>query len=239
MYLGLFLLPWLLFFGISGIFFNHPSWGEDVRGSRVGSEDIAALGDLGPWDPDKAASKVVQALNQQRNEAAQLRLDPDYEGHFEGFTVLQAKSPDGAYSLIWDVEEARGVLVERRARTRVDADVFPTAEVKLPEFGVERVEAGVTGLLESRRLPAASELRLHPRIAPELRFRATDAEGQSWNLTFNPRSGEVHGRKTDAFPNLGVGQIFAMLHTTHHFPLRVGPLWFWALFEDLDRKSVV
>ena len=29
------------------------------------------------------------------------------------------------------------------------------------------------------------------------------------------------------------------MHTTHHFPLRVGPLWFWALFEDLLGVTMV
>ena len=64
MYAGLLLLPWLLFFGISGLSFNHPNVGEDVRGQRLGPAELEQMTGLTPWPAAKVAQAVVAQLNQ-------------------------------------------------------------------------------------------------------------------------------------------------------------------------------
>jgi hypothetical protein len=238
MYAGLIMLPWILFFGVSGLLFNHPNLGEEVRGRRVDAAQLRQLG-FAPWHAQRAAERVVQALNAApRAGARPFVLDESYESQFSGFGVLSAKAPAGHFMLLLDVERARGVLAERSARPPADAGVFPRLELQLPEFSVVQLEQQLAGLLAARG-EASEPLRAHPKIAPELRLRVRDATGASWNLTFDTRSGAVSGRRSEDWPNLGVGQVLAKMHTTHHFPLRVGPLWFWALFEDLLGVTMV
>jgi hypothetical protein len=238
MYAGLIMLPWILFFGVSGLLFNHPNVGEDVRGRGVDAAQLQQLG-FAPWHAERAAERVVQALNAAPQAGARpFVLDASYDTQFSGFGVLTAKTPAGQYMLLLDVERARGVLAERSARLPADAAVFPRLELPLPEFSVAQLEQQLAGLLAARG-EAGEPLRAHPKLAPELRLRVRDARGASWNLTYDTRSGAVSGRKTDDWPNIGVSQALAKMHTTHHFPLRVGPLWFWALFEDLLGVTMV
>jgi hypothetical protein len=241
LYTGLIMLPWLLLFGISGLLFNHPNVGEDVRGERIDSAQLQELTGFSPWSAERAAARVVQALNasEHATSTGPYVRDESFETEFSGFSVFSAKAPQGQYMLLLDVQQGQGVLATRAARPAPEGATFPELQLQLDDFSTSHIEQQLQGLLRARGLPGVEQLRAHPKIAPELRLRARDRHGVSWNLTYDTRTGSLSGRKSDAFPNLGFGQLLAKLHTTHHFPLRVGSLWFWALFEDLLGLSMV
>jgi hypothetical protein len=237
MFAGLVMLPWLLFFGVSGLLFNHPGLGAEVRAQRVSPTELRALGVAGPWEPRQAAERVLAALNAQGGE--RYALDPEFVPRLSGFTLLSAPAPEGRYVLLLDMTQAGGVLVRRTQRERTqDADFAPTP-LALPELTTAHLETKLGGLLSRHHLPQIEPLKAHPKIAPELLLRAHDSQGTRWNLQYDTRSGTLSGRRSDAFPSLGVAQILASMHTAHHFPLRVGALWFWALFEDLLGLTMV
>ena len=237
MFAGLLLLPWVLFFGISGVLFNHPGIGESVRAQRVAPDELRALGVKAPWKADAAAAQIVQALNARG--AGNYELDASFAPRLTGFTLLSAPAPDGRYALLLDMTRAGGVLVTRRRRERPDDAAFAEVALDLPELTTGALESKLEGLIARHKLPQIEALKAHPTIAPELRLRVRDQSGTQWNLRYDTRTGNVSGRRRDAFPALGVSQILASMHTTHHFPLRVGPLWFWALFEDLLGVTMV
>jgi hypothetical protein len=229
MYAGLVLLPWIFFFGLSGIFFNHPNIGADVRAQRVSHNELRER-KLAPWEPKQAAEAVVSALSERSGQS--YRLDGSLP-ELSGFTLLGAPAPQGRYMLLLDMERLGGVVVTRMPKPRAAHSSFPETQLTLPQLSTLHIENAVQGLIGQHGLPVLEELKAHPKIAPELRFQARDAQDVLWNLCFDTRTQVVSGRRADAFPNLGLAQILAAMHTTHHFPLRVGPLWFWALFEDL------
>ncbi|HEX6243676.1 MAG TPA: PepSY domain-containing protein [Polyangiales bacterium] len=239
MYAGLVLMPWLMFFGLSGMLFNHPNLGEQVEGQRVSAEDLSTLSQLQPWRPSAVAADVIEALNHADASGGPYRLDPAFDSGFVGYAVMNAPAPDGGYMLILDVAGARGVLVHKVARKSEEGSSFPRLTLALPEYSSATLERHVQGLLSARKLPHAAELHAHPKIAPELRLRALDAQGQAWNLSYDVRTGELSGRRADRFPNLGISQLLASMHKTHHFTLEFGPLWLWALFEDLLGLAMV
>lgn len=239
LYAGLVLTPWLMFFGLSGMLFNHPNIGEEVRGRRVSAEDLRALSDLQPWNTDAAARSVLKAINESGQPGGPYRLDPGFQSTFSGYAVLNAPAPDGGYMLILDVATASGVLVHKKARKSPDGSTFPRLKLPIPPFSSERLEQHTEGLLAARGLPHERDLRAHPKIAPELRLRVLDTKGVAWNLSYATRDGELTGRRADRFPNLGVTQILGDMHKTHHFTLDLGATWFWALFEDLLGTAMV
>lgn len=237
MFAGLLLMPWVLFFGVSGVLFNHPGLGESMRAQRVAPDELRAMGVNAPWKPDVAAREIVRALNARGGRYYE--LDESFEPHLAGFTLLSAPAPDGRYALLLDMARGGGVLVTRTRRQRPDDAVLAEVPLDLPELTTAALETKLRGLIARHQLPRVEELKAHPKIAPELRLRVRDADGTRWNLRYDTRTGSVSGRRSDAFPALGASQILASMHTTHHFPLRVGPLWFWALFEDLLGVTMV
>lgn len=237
LFAGLVMLPWVLFFGISGLLFNHPGIGEQVQAQRVSQAELTALGVSAPWEPRAAAARVLSALNAQGVE--RYTLDPEFEPRLSGFTLLSAPAPDGRYVLLLDMARAGGVLVHKAQRERAPDSRFTPVTLALPGLSTLDLESKLVPLLQRHRLPGSEALKAHEKIAPVLTLRAHDQAGTPWNLSYDTRSGTLSGRRSDAFPRLGVAQILASMHTAHHFPLRVGPLWFWALFEDLLGLTMV
>lgn len=227
LFLGLLLMPWLVFFGLSGVAFNHPNLGEPVEGRRMGSAELG----MSAWKPDVAARELLAQLNAQGTE--RYVLDGDEAPALHGFTLLDAPAPDGRYLLLLDMQRTQGVLVTRHARASAASDHLSERTLQLPSLSLETLEKQAQGLLRKHGLPGERELTLHPKIAPELRLVVRDQAGVRWNLSYAVRTGRLTGRRTDAFPNLGITHVLSLLHTTHHFPFRVGALWFWALFQDL------
>jgi hypothetical protein len=230
LYAGLLLLPWIFLFGLSGMLFNHPNVGEQVIGRPVLRDELVRGDKLQAWDPAQIAARVVAQLNEGE---AKYRLDPDFQSELTGFTVLSAPSDQGQHMLLLDMQAPRGVLVTRSARRAEEGSSFPRRKIELPDTSTQAVERALTGMLKERGLAALSELKAHPKIAPELRLRVLDAQGTPWNLSYDLGSAMLSGRKTDVAPNLGFTQLLAKLHTTHHFPLQFGALWLWALFADM------
>ncbi len=230
MYAGIVMLPWIFFFGLSGLLFNHPNIGAELRASRVSTEQLSARA-LTAWQPQRAAESVVAALNQQPGR--RYRLDGERAPELSGFTLLAAPAPEGRYTLLLDMQRLSGVLVSRTRRERTGGSSFPETQLSLPALSTLDVERKVEGLIAQHGLAPVEELKASPKVAPSVRFRARDERGVLWNLSFDTRSQIVSGRRADAFPSLGAAQVLAAMHTTHHFPLRFGPLFLWALFEDL------
>lgn len=57
----------LLVFGISGMLFNHPNLGEDVKVREISSEQLRSLTGLEPVQAGEIAREVVARLNTQNN----------------------------------------------------------------------------------------------------------------------------------------------------------------------------
>lgn len=233
MYLGLLLLPWLLFFGLSGILFNHPNIGETVKGQRILNEGEQAVA---AWPAQATAQSVIESLQTQGGAWS---LDPSIPPQWEGYAILTAKLPEGQETIIWDVEQGRGVWVQRQARPDPGNPHFPVTTLALPERRSAGLGPEIQALLGTQGRDAQNELKVHPRIGPRLRMVATDESGQTWNLVYSSSSGELSGRKRDHWPAIGISQLLRTLHMTHHFPMKIGARWFWALFEDLLGLSMV
>lgn len=231
------MFPWLLFFGISGISFNHPNVGERVEASRLTAADLRAQVGLDPWDPQDVAQSIVARMN--ATGSGHYTLDDAFAPSIEGVVVLGAPAPDGRYMVLVDPNTASGVLVHRHARPNDGAAPFAQPGGDLGRYSTGAIEAGAQELIAAQGREQLAPLRAHPKIAPESRFRVRDESGTVWNVVGNLGTGEISGRRAEQWPNIGMTQLLGTLHTTHHFTSSVGPLWWWAFFEDVLGLTMV
>lgn len=237
LYTGLLLLPWVIFFGLSGMLFNHPNVGEDVHGRRLAPERLRELTGFEPWPPAVVAGAVVDGLN--ASTGRKYTLDPSFAERFSGVMVLQAPSADGRHNLLLDLEQGFAILATRKARPEGERPAFAGTQLELPAYSVEAVEQRFAGLLEAEGLDAKAPLKGSPRASPRLEFRVIEEDGVVWNTTYHLGNGSLEGRRSDRWPSIGPSQLLARLHTTHHFTTTVTAKWFWALFEDLLGLAMV
>jgi len=182
LYAGLVLLPWLMFFGGSGLLFNHPNLGEQVSAFRLGPERVEALTGLTPWKPQAAASEVVAQLNAQLGQAA-YELDPQFPARLNGLWVLKAPANNGLHLLLFDPERAVGIVATRVARPSGERAPFADAELSLPQYSLTELERRFSELLSKTGIPAASPLKADPKLAPTLELRLSDQRNVSWNVS--------------------------------------------------------
>ena len=234
MYAGLLLFPWVIFFGVSGILFNHPGIGGDdgVTARPLSAEELGRRTGLRPLDPAVSARAVAARL-----AGGGYRLDPDYAPHFEGFTAFVAPGAGVTHMLLVDVGSGGAVLM---TRPRPEPTAPFAGAIEPPDApGLASMEAGLSELLGDLDIEAGAPLRAHPRIAPELRFRVLDAEGGRWNVTYGLGGHRVDGRRTDEPPDLSLHDLLGAMHTTHHYPNELGVRSAWALFADLTGLILV
>jgi len=232
------LLPWLMFFGASGLLFNHPNLGEQVSAFRLGPERMQELTGLTPWDLHAAAGSVVSKLNANAGKQA-YELDSEFAARLNGLLVLKAPAPNGQHLLLFNPERAVGIVATRTARPEGDPAPFATAHLDLPQYSLDELEGKLSELLAKTGTPSPSPLKGEPKLSPTLELRLRDQRGALWNVSYAVGTGKVSGRRADQLPSLGVSQLFSLLHTTHHFPMGLGARWFWALFQDLLGLAMV
>lgn len=230
MYLGLFLVPWLFIFGISGVLFNHPNLGEKVQGRPVPPPVLESKTGFTAWDARGLAQQIVDTLNTQN--AGRYRLDDAVLPEFHGPALLSAEYDQGRHTTLVDVGRGRAFIITREARPG-SVEVPFKQHLEIEGRTVRDVEKQVSGLLTSLGLEARAPLEANPRIAPELRFAMRDASGEAYHVTYDAGSAELSGRPANSWSPVGMTQLLTLLHTTHHYTPKVGFRWAWAFFQDI------
>jgi hypothetical protein len=232
MYIGLVLFPWVVFFGLTGMLFNHPGVGEPTAGRPITAAELSAAG-VHPLDPAQVAESIAAGL---RAQGKSFRVDAGYDSGFHGTTGFATSGPGTRLLTIVDLERGRGVVLTRPDRTTPDAPF--AGDVRLDQVRLDALPSKLTGLLASKGITDVAH-EPYLAMAQVLRFRLLDDAGRQWNATYDLGSGRLDGRPTDSPPPLSLHDLLGTMHRTHHFPARLGPITFWVLFADLTALALV
>ncbi|MEQ8275904.1 MAG: PepSY domain-containing protein [Deltaproteobacteria bacterium] len=236
LYLGLVVFPWAMFFGLSGILFNHPNAGEDMKKRFVPPAEVERLSGLTPADPSALAATVVERLGAKGHS---LQLDAAHEPGFVGWSLFQAAAPEGRHVVILDLEAGNARIGTRTAVDGPELASFSGARVVVPGRMTTDVKAHVERLLPALEIVTEGPLVTNLKAGPELRFRVKDAQSRSWNVIYNLGTEQIEARAVDSEPVLGFNETLARMHKTHHFPVEMGPTFLWAIFADLTGLTMI
>ncbi len=260
LYLGLFLFPWAVLYGVTGFLFNHPLVLSDQPSESFGRE--AWTGTAMAETPDELATArlVVQALKQRHGDAASdLRLiEAQPVRYVREFAFATVKTETADIGLALDVLGAGGTI--RRTPISTPAkpeEAFPWSVGKsapprgargpgapgggkpmeggdrltLDDSLADRLKASIPELLQARQLPVG-EVTL--TSVPDLTF-VVESAGRLWKSSYNSQSGTVGGKPWDApVEPLSWRRFLLRLHLAHGYPLSsTGARWFWAVGVDV------
>lgn len=251
LYVGLFLFPWAILYGVTGFLFNHPTIFADAPTTSYQRSDLVGTALDRPPSLEDHASAVVAALNEQLEPTAPFRLSA---GTIRFATrdsfIATVKSDQRSFFVTFDPKTASGVIRETTPRQAVSAPApFATGKADAPRqrgmgmmgpmkhdlAGVkvdnglpDRLKSAIPELMERKGFPSGD---VTITTAPDIKF-PVEADGKVWTATFNPLTTSVSGVPGVERSELSVRTFLLRMHLTRGYPGEVNTKWIWAIGVD-------
>lgn len=255
LFLGLFLFPWAVLYGVTAFLFNHPTAFADRPSTSFGRDALVGTPMESPQPPAEVAAAVVAGLNARTPPGpAVVLVSPEKAAYTREFAFATVAAGGKSVSVLVDVTGAGGTVR--------DTPPPPAEAVKAP-FAVGRAEAGgrgprggagVGGKGPRSEAGIAVDSPLHERVkaavpvvldrtgfpagevtvtsVPDLTF-AVESDGKLWQATYNAQTGTVSGKPAEAAGDgPSVRRFLTRLHVAHGYPAAGGPKWYWAVIVD-------
>jgi hypothetical protein len=256
LYFGLFLFPWAILYGVTAFLFNHPTAFSEQPTTTFGTDTLTGTPMETVPNPTEQANQVIAALNEKQKPATPYTLGVGEVKYNREFAFATVKAEGQTVSVLVDVKNGGGTI--RSAIDKPKAELPPRAPfavgssergrdsgrraggtpalpgkdgIKLSDPLPERVKTTIPTLLERTGFPTGE---VTVTSVPDLVF-PVEADGKTWNATYNAVTGAVSGTTTDAKPEteLGWRRFLLRLHTAHGYPGEQNARWFWAVIVDL------
>lgn len=249
LYLGLFLFPWAVLYGVTGFLFNHPAAFSDQHVKAYSSQDWVGTPLENPPAPSALAQEIVDALNRRMPGENFALINPDQATFVREMATATVKAGGRQFNVALDLL-GRGCVIRSTAIVgQPTVERPPFAVGALPangQHGAGHLEREEKLILESplpdrikQSIPALLARLGYPTgdvsvgNVPELTFQI-QASGKTWTANYNPTTGSVSGRPVDtAREPLTARRFLTRLHLAHGYTYSFGPRWVWAVIVDL------
>ena len=238
MYTGLLLLPWVLLFGLSGLFFNHPNWATPTDTVHVAQASVVqqTIG-FTPIDSQQLAEQVIAFLNQAGDEKfAMVNGSSRITGRLTINAASEHANHTARVNLVTGKAEIQTTPQDQQEKDEPD---FAGQRVTDLTIDTDLISDGAEALFETAGITIDQRPRMRLRPAPELQFQLTDEAGKVWNTTFNLANGQLAGRAAQSPSGLGFRDSLTRLHRLHQYPDAVGARWFWTFLADATALTMV
>jgi hypothetical protein len=223
LYLGLFLFPWAILYGVTAFLFNHPTAFSDQPMKNFGKDALVGTSLETLPSPQTIAEQVVAKLNAaQQPETPYLLAGPAKFGGRE-FAFASVKAQEQTVSLLLDLNNGGGIIrvVATRERKEVEKAPFATGGSNSSGGRPGRgpaVAPGKGGAGRGESSSAGGAVRLDFSLAEQIKSAVptilersgfptgevtvtslpdvvfpVEASGKTWTATYNPLTGAVSG----------------------------------------------
>lgn len=262
LYMGLFLFPWAILYGITAFLFNHPTAFSDQPSVSFDRSVLAGTPLESLSTPMEQAEAVVAMLNEIQKPAVPYVLAGEAK-FARDFATASVKADGQTTSVFLDVKTGGGTIRTTPTRERKVLEKAPFATGGAGPGGRSgRGPAGPAGRSGPPRgeiTTAGGAVKLDnslperikaavPTILERSGFAAgevtvtavpdivfpVEAGSKTWTATYSPLTGSVSGTPANDKPEteLGWRRFLLRLHTAHGYPVEANSKWFWALIVD-------
>ncbi|MCR9201331.1 MAG: PepSY domain-containing protein [Planctomycetaceae bacterium] len=236
MYAGLFLLPWVFLYGITGAMFNHYGLFTDAQ---IVSSSPGLLAETAMEQfptTDALADDVVRAL-QAASPGIRIERDPSSPAEFVNDIVLQVTNDEIRHAVyINPVDHSSWVSTTERGQFG-ENDLLPDVDhVSLDNSPYEMARQSVPTVVKEAGLEMVGEVR--PFGWCKLNFLAR-VDGRPARITYVLRDGHVDVAEYTGEPPMTMRSLFLRLHTTHGQPPHWNGRMIWSLFADIMAAAMV
>lgn len=239
LYTGLLLLPWVIFFGFSGVLFNHVSWTGANTVTELGRGEMDRLYQWQAADPSQLADDLLGKLNEN---AAEARYEKVLQSVplLEGGITFQGTTENGDVSVALSPGTGRATITQSEKQDETNRPDFDGKTMPLDSISEKEGRVIAGRILEAAGIVPLGELKRAERGGTELRFQIVSVEGgKKWNVVYNLAAGKLAGRAADRPGKFDLGTALGRLHKLHGYPENGGLRWFWSAFGDATGVTMV
>jgi len=245
LYSGIFMFPWVLLYGFTGWFFNHPRMftGDQVVSFSAADFDSDALSKLPT--ADQAAQDVVEEMNFESFMAGgpEIELTDDQAARYTGFLTYSVQTDQAEHQVsvnpLTGDGEVRTTYIEQGAEAAEEEKPDPLAAVPavdLESNALTDVQSEVPKILASLGLPAGEASS--GRRSANLQFSAI-ADGVPCIVTYSLAGGRITSVRQDDRPQMETKSFLQRLHLARTYSPGFDTRWVWALLVDAMFVSMV
>lgn len=225
LYFGLLLVPFVLLYGLTAIFFNHPTWLDSRSETTVNETDLFSAH---PGFPiDAMAEDVRRELEEQMEEPIEITGAPVFNGDF----LLETRED------------------EKRIRVRIDpstlastTQVTALASSDEPRRFPERLDDEFRERIDLLKSEAENRTALEDssiRSAPDIEFTARVGDEQ-WEIAYDLRNGAITERRVGELRReFNLRSFLMRLHVSRGYPDEVGLRSFWGGIVDVTAALMI
>lgn len=240
MYTGLVLLPWVIFFGFSGMLFNHPEWFGPVEVlSEYSREEVERIAVFEKPNANRIADEIVAKLSQSRSGEKLVRVSDD-DAVVEGTLNFQCETTEGRAMVILSANTGEANVRRFLEAEKISGPDFDGRSLEIDSFQTEASTRAATSLIADAGLKTTSGVKPSERGGAEVRFQmASENSRERWNVSYDLFGGTITAKAADASSGMDAYSVLSRLHKTHHYPDRKGARWLWTLLADATGITMV
>ncbi|MEM7475984.1 MAG: hypothetical protein AAF483_13405 [Planctomycetota bacterium] len=250
LYSGLFMFPWVLLYGFTGWFFNHPSYfsGDEIQSFRSSEVAEGALAELP--DPQILAEQVVQEINQDSETTGgpKIELTNRRNPYFDRYLFFSVRTEDQSHRIEIHPVTGDGTIRTTMIDPEEDDESDSEDESKRnPLVDVDKIEVeDNTYSIANEQIPRLlTDLGLSSgepsagRSSPSLIFFA-DIDGIPCKVSYSTGSGSINALADEAPRSEMSAKSFSQrLHLSRGYAPSAGTRTWWAISVDAMFLSMV
>lgn len=235
LYAGLFLLPWVFLYGITGAMFNHQGLFPRIDFRPVPADVIRSEMDRFPT-PESMAAEVVESIKSAKGDIA-LSLAESHQAEFTNDVMFEI-NVDGKKRVV----HLDPIAKTAQLATHPPEDFKP--EHRLSDVKNIRLESKPLDIARSAAKQAIDHAGLKSNADPrpfgwtKLNFLAM-LNDEPVRITYVLKDGHVDVMTFDGQPDMPARGFFLRLHTTHGQPPHWNGRMIWSLFVDAMAIAMV
>ncbi|MHC2065972.1 PepSY domain-containing protein [Bremerella sp. T1] len=245
LYSGIFMLPWVLLYGFTGWFFNHPGYFTGDQVTTFNAADVAD-GQLAALPkPDAMASQIVDELNIESFlvDGPEIKLTDTRPAEFTGFLKFSVFADGAQHNIEIDPVTGHGEVRTTFANENQEPTDAPPSNplqdirgVNLNDNALAKAQDATPQVLSD--LGLSSGEASPGRRSANLMFSA-DVDGVPCVVTCNLGNGSITALREDSKPEMETKSFLQRLHLARMYSPHWNVRWFWALMVDAMFLSMV
>lgn len=236
LYSGLFLVPWVLMYGVTGAMFNHLGLFPRIQIQPVDSSVAAASGMSDFPDANSLAAQIVESIRKEAG-STQIELQQAPRAEFTNEISFEVKN-NGLQNVVYIDPVTHESWVGTMPKNEEDPQVLlpEIRNIKLTPDPQETAHKAAASLLEKSGLLNGKDPQ--PFGWTKLNFLAT-VDGEPARITYVLKDGHVDINRYTGDDGMPLRHFFLRMHTSHG----QSPTWngrsFWSLAVDTMAIAMV